>query len=166
VQNERELPVSPDCDAKDTEEPLISSPGAIELIGGEEIANGECMANDSMTCPHPHGIAAVPQEAKTEQNGNDMNQRITLDQPNGVEGTILQKTRNRRPLPAPETRDWMTANETALALGCSVATLHRLRRGLIPGIEPLPCSRYGRKSIFRKASVTRWQDNHEKRGRE
>jgi hypothetical protein len=95
-----------------------------------------------------------------------MNQCITLDQPNGVEGTVRKKTRNRRPLPPPETRDWMTASETALALGCSVATLHRLRRGSIPGIEPLPCSRYGRKSIFRKASITWWQDNNEKRGAE
>jgi Helix-turn-helix domain len=93
-----------------------------------------------------------------------MNQTITLDQVNRVETTIRKKTRNRRPLPPPETRDWMTANETALALGCSVATLHRLRRGSISGIEPLPCSRYGRKSIFRKASIKQWQDHNEKRG--
>jgi hypothetical protein len=109
---------------------------------------------------------APSQAAKSELNENHMNQHITLDQPNGIEGTVRKKTRNRRPLPAPETRDWMTANETALALGCSVATLHRLRRRSIPGTEPLPCSRYGRKSIFRKASITRWQDNNEKRGAE
>ena len=58
----------------------------------------------------------------------------------------------------------MTANETALALGCSVATVHRLRRGVIPGVEPLPCSQYGRKFVFRKASIARWQENNEKRG--
>ena len=57
----------------------------------------------------------------------------------------------------------MTPNETALALGCSVATVHRLRRGLIPGMEPLPCSQYGRKVIFRKASLARWQDDNEQR---
>jgi len=78
-----------------------------------------------------------------------MNQYITLDQPNGVEGTIRKQTRSRRPLPPPEARDWMTANETPLALGCSVATVHRLR-GAIPGVEPLPCSRYGRKVSFRQ----------------
>jgi hypothetical protein len=77
--------------------------------------------------------------------------------------TIRKKTRNRRQLPPQEARDWMTANETALALGCSVATVHRLRRGLIPGIELLPCSQYGRKMIFRKASMARWQDNNEQR---
>ena len=77
--------------------------------------------------------------------------------------TIRKKTRNRRLLPPQEARDWMTANETALALGCSVATVHRLRRGLIPGIELLPCSQYGRKMIFRKASMARWQDNNEQR---
>ena len=88
----------------------------------------------------------------------------TLDQPNTVERTIRKKTRNRRPPPPQETRDWMRATETALALGCSVAMVHRLRRGLIPGIEALPCSRYGRKFVFRIASIARWQDDNEKRG--
>jgi hypothetical protein len=92
-----------------------------------------------------------------------MNQTITLDRQNGVERTIRKKTRSRRPLPPPEARDWMTANETALALGCSVATVHRLRRGVIPEVEPLPCSQYGRKFVFRKPSVARWQDNNEQR---
>ena len=86
-----------------------------------------------------------------------------LDQPNGVERTIRKKTRNRLPLPSQEAWDWMTANETALALGCSVATVHRLRRGVISGVEPLPCSQYGRKYVFRKASIARWQDNNEQR---
>jgi hypothetical protein len=46
-----------------------------------------------------------------------------LAQPTTVEGTIRTKTRNRRPLPSLEARGWMTANETAFALGCSVATV-------------------------------------------
>jgi hypothetical protein len=58
----------------------------------------------------------------------------------------------------------MTPNETALALGCSVATVHRLRRGLIAGAASLPCSRYGRKTVFRKASLAQWQDHNEQRG--
>jgi hypothetical protein len=74
------------------------------------------------------------------------------------------KTRKRRPLPEFGTRDWMTPTETALDLGCSVATVHRLRRGLMPGVDPLPAIPYGRKFIFRKASVTRWKDASEKSG--
>ena len=91
---------------------------------------------------------------------------VMLDQPTEVEAarTDRKRARQRRPLPPQEVRDWMTADETALALGCSVATVHRLRRGLIPGVEPLPCSQYGRKCVFRKASVTLWQENNEKRG--
>src|ERR1022692_1148871 len=83
------------------------------------------------------------------------NPYVRLDQPTEVEAarTDRKRARQRRPLPPQEVRDWMTANETALALGCSVATVHRLRRGLIPGVEPLPCSQYGRKCIFRKASI-------------
>ena len=87
-----------------------------------------------------------------------------LDRPNEAASTTPKRTRKRRALPPQEIREWMTANETALALGCSVATLHRLRRGVIPGIEPPPCSRYGRKFVFRKASIARWQDKNEQRG--
>jgi Helix-turn-helix domain len=93
-----------------------------------------------------------------------MNPDITRDQPNEVARTTRITPRKRRPLPPQDTRDWMTPGETALALGCSVATVHRLRRGIIPGVEPLPCSQYGRKFVFRKASITPWQENNEKRG--
>jgi hypothetical protein len=58
----------------------------------------------------------------------------------------------------------MTASETALVLGCSVATVHRLRLGLIRGIEPLPYSQYGRKVVFRKSSVASWRERNEKGG--
>ena len=37
------------------------------------------------------------------------------------------RTRSRRPLPPLEARVWMSAGETALELGGSVATVHRLR---------------------------------------
>ena len=70
--------------------------------------------------------------------------------------------RSRRPLLALKTRDWMTAQETASSIGASVATVHRLRRGLIPGVPPLPAVPVGtRKFVFRKASVQRWQDENE-----
>ena len=72
------------------------------------------------------------------------------------------RTRIRCALPPSEARDWMTPRETALALGCSLATVHRMRRGLIPGIEPLPCIQYGRKFVFRKTSIARWLDHNEK----
>ena len=87
-----------------------------------------------------------------------MNLCITLDQPNEAASTTPKRTRKRCSLPPQETRDWMTGNETALVLGCSVATVHRLRRGVIPGIEPLPCSQYGRKFVFRRTSIARWQE--------
>jgi len=96
--------------------------------------------------------------------GNHMEPPIRPDHLNGVARTTHKKTRNRRPLPPQESREWMTPKETALALGCSVATVHRLRRGVIPGTEPLPCSQYGRKFVFRKASTNQWQANNEKRG--
>jgi Helix-turn-helix domain len=103
------------------------------------------------------GVMTIPQP----------NPYVTLDQPTEAEAAITdhKRARQRRPLPPQEVRDWMNASETALALGCSVATVHRLRRGLIPGVEPLPCSQYGRKCVFRKVSITLWQENNEKRGR-
>jgi hypothetical protein len=68
----------------------------------------------------------------------------------------------RRSLQPIDARDWMTPYETALAIGCSVATVHRLRRGLLPGIEPLPFCQYGRKVIFRKMSAASWRERTEK----
>lgn len=91
-----------------------------------------------------------------------MEQLIALDHPNVVARTAPKKIRNRRPLSPLESRDWMTPSETALSLGCSIATVHRLRRGLISGVEPLPCCQYGRKVVFRKLSVARWRERNEK----
>jgi hypothetical protein len=87
-----------------------------------------------------------------------MEASITLNQ----KGDSAKK-RNRRPLPGIEGRDWMTAEETALALGCSIATIHRLRRGLITGVAILPAVAVGtRKFIFRKSTIRNWQDQNEK----
>jgi hypothetical protein len=86
---------------------------------------------------------------------------ITLDQPDEAARTIPRKYRICRPLPPLEARDWTTPTEVALTLGCSVATVHRLRRGLIPGIEPLPFCQYGRKIVFRKLSIARWRESNE-----
>jgi hypothetical protein len=81
----------------------------------------------------------------------------------GLNGTRT-RTRRRRLLPALETRDWMTSREVALALGCGVATVHRMRRGLIAGIEPLPSCQYGRKIVFRKVSIACWRERNETGG--
>jgi len=77
---------------------------------------------------------------------------------------LSTRSRTRRPIPPLGARDWMTPSETALLLGCSVATVHRLRRGLFPGTEPLPFQQYGRKVIFRKVSIAGWQERNEKGG--
>src|SRR5439155_23346857 len=92
-----------------------------------------------------------------------MEPTVTLDQSHAGGRTTREKIRNRRPLPPRNTRDWLTPRETAHELGCSVATVHRRRRGLVPNIEPLPCSQYGRKFVFRKASIARWLDHNEKK---
>ena len=83
--------------------------------------------------------------------------------PNSPDRRGKTPKRIRRPLPPLDTRDWMTAQETALRLGCSVATVHRLRRGLIVGTAPLPCNQYGRKVIFRKIPVAQWEQQNEKK---
>ena len=93
-----------------------------------------------------------------------MEPHITLDQSDRSTSANRKGGRNRRALPPPESRDWLTPPEAALALGCSVATVHRMRRGLIAGTRPLPCSQYGRKIVFRKASLAQWQDENEKTG--
>jgi Helix-turn-helix domain len=93
-----------------------------------------------------------------------MIQTITPDSVNEVERAIRKAIRHRRSPPPLEARDWLTPNETALTLGCSVATVHRLRRGLISGLEALPHSQYERKIVFRKVSVARWRERNEKGG--
>ena len=93
-----------------------------------------------------------------------MESHIGIHQPSRADSGARRKPRARRPLPPQELRDWLTPTETALALGCSVATIHRLRRGLIPAIEPLPFTQYGRKIIFRKAPIAAWRERIEKGG--
>jgi hypothetical protein len=93
-----------------------------------------------------------------------MESHVTTHEPIKFTGPAAGRTRHRQPLPPVEAREWMTPNETAVQLGCSIAMVHRLRRGLILGVEPLPCAQYGRKVVFRKASVARWQNDNEKRG--
>ena len=85
-----------------------------------------------------------------------------------ADGTTTSRVRSpkRRPLPDIADREWMTALETAQLLGCSPATVHRLRRGIISGVPILPAVSVGtRKFIFRKETVQRWQDENENAAR-
>src|ERR1017187_10188752 len=95
------------------------------------------------------------------QNGNNMETPIALEQPNGLARATRTQTRQSPPLPPAEARDWLSPNETALEIGCSVATVHRLRHGLIPGIEPLPFCQYVRKIALRKAAIAPRRGRHE-----
>jgi hypothetical protein len=63
--------------------------------------------------------AVAGSQIRTE--GNNMNQHITLDPPKRIEGTVRKKTRNRRPLLRPETRDWMGCNCDMVAAGWPLA---------------------------------------------
>ena len=91
-----------------------------------------------------------------------MSPPITPHQSAAVFESRPRARRIRRPLPPLNSRDWMTPSETAITLGCSIATVHRMRRGLIDGVTALPYSQYGRKVIFRKASTAQWADENEK----
>lgn len=90
---------------------------------------------------------------------------IALEDSNDVQRDSIanRKTAGKETAAPIDIRDWMTAEETAAAIGCSVATVHRLRRGIIPGVPMLPAVPVGsRKFIFRKASIRQWQDQAEK----
>jgi hypothetical protein len=104
------------------------------------------------SAPH-RSFASRRLRKKQNENGKNMNLDITFDQPNEVARATRKMPRNRRPLPPQDTRGWMTPNETALALGCIVATFHRRRRGMIPEVKPLPCIQYGWRFVFRKALI-------------
>jgi hypothetical protein len=90
-----------------------------------------------------------------------MESLVLLERANDLGSSMPRKTRQRRPLAPQAARDWLTPNETALVLGCSVATVHRLRRGLISGGERLPFCQYGRKIVFRKQSIAGWRERNE-----
>jgi hypothetical protein len=114
---------------------------------------------------HPHGELPYQRPSSEIRFELDWN-RMALPNTPHASATALEPRprarRMRRSLPPLNSRDWMTPGETAVTLGCSIATVHRMRRGLIAGITPLPYSQYGRKVIFRKASTAQWVDENEK----
>ncbi len=74
----------------------------------------------------------------------------------------MKQMRNRRPLPPAGERPWLLLVEAAVQIGCSRATIHRLRRGEINGVPRLPAVQVGkRKWIVLKESLERWQHENE-----
>ena len=74
----------------------------------------------------------------------------------------MQTTRNRKRLTPLEDRSWLLLEETAVHLGCSRATVDRLRKGQIEGVPRLPAVQVGkRKWIVLKDSLRRWQEENE-----
>lgn len=66
----------------------------------------------------------------------------------------MNSRRQRKPLPPPGERPWLLLSEAAIQIGCSPATIHRLRRGEIDGVPRLPAVQVGkRKSIVLKESL-------------
>ena len=75
-----------------------------------------------------------------------------------------KKRREKNRLPPVEERPWLLIEEVAIQVGCCKSMVHRLRRGEIPGIPPLPAMRVGkRKWIVLKESLARWQTENERR---
>jgi len=152
---------------------VILRPACAVAARSDEGATSDALALRSIA-PDPECFDAHPRpledNAGEQVGGTTSNIEVpaiqpfyTTEVPDPI-GRARRRSRTRRPLPPQDSRDWMTPSETALALGCSVATVHRLRRGLIAGIAPLPFSQYGRKVVFRKASTDRWRDDNERRG--
>jgi hypothetical protein len=74
----------------------------------------------------------------------------------------MQTTRKRKRLTPAEHRSWLLLEETAVHLGCSRATVDRLRKGQIEGVPRLPAVQVGkRKWIVLKDSLRRWQEENE-----
>ena len=74
----------------------------------------------------------------------------------------MSTKRRRKSLLPPEQRPWLLLAEAAVQIGCSSATIHRLRRGEIDGVPRLPAVQVGkRKWIVLKDSLERWQHENE-----
>ena len=77
------------------------------------------------------------------------------------QGSKTRRQKNR--LPPVEERPWLLTEEVAIQVGCSKSMVHRLRRGEIPGVPPLPAVRVGkRKWVVLKESLARWQTQNER----
>jgi hypothetical protein len=76
--------------------------------------------------------------------------------------TIYRRPRERKSIPPQDQRSWLLLNEAAVLVGCSHATIHRLRRGEIEGIPRLPAVQVGkRKWVVLKTTLEQWQRENE-----
>ncbi len=74
----------------------------------------------------------------------------------------MKAKRIRKSILPPEQRSWLSLGEAAVQIGCSPATIHRLRRGEIAGVPRLPAVQIGkRKWVVLKESLERWQHENE-----
>ena len=119
----------------------------LEQLAGQHLQAPQVAAErtglrvSEMRCPE-ESLCATPSEAK--------------------QGSKKRRKKNR--LPPVEERPWLLTEEVAIQVGCCKSMVHRLRRGEIPGIPPLPAIRVGkRKWIVLKESLARWQTENERR---
>jgi hypothetical protein len=74
----------------------------------------------------------------------------------------MRTERSRKPIPPAEQRSWLLLVEAARQIGCSPATIYRLRRGEIDGVPRLPAVQVGkRKWVVLKETLERWQHENE-----
>jgi hypothetical protein len=75
----------------------------------------------------------------------------------------IRTSRERKPLPPSDKRSWLLLTEAAIQVGCSLATIHRIRRGEIPGVPRLPAVQVGkRKWVVLKTSLEQWTRENER----
>jgi hypothetical protein len=76
---------------------------------------------------------------------------------------VHRRSPERKSLPPADQRSWLLLVEAAVFIGCSHATIHRLRRGEIEGVPRLPAVQVGkRKWVVLKTSLEQWQRENER----
>lgn len=76
---------------------------------------------------------------------------------------MTRRARARKSIAPPDQRPWLLLVEAAGVIGCSKATIHRLRRGEVEGVPRLPAVQVGkRRWVVLKTSLERWQRENER----
>ncbi len=71
---------------------------------------------------------------------------------------MMKPTRLRKSIPPKSDRSWLLMDEVAEEIGCSKATVHRLRRGEINGVPQLPSVEVGRrKRVVMRSALQEWR---------
>lgn len=75
---------------------------------------------------------------------------------------MMKPTRLRKSIPPRSDRSWLLMHEVAVEIGCSKATVHRLRRGEIDGVPQLPSVQVARRKwVVLKSSLDQWRQENE-----